>query len=75
VVPKVEPNTNDSQSRSLWGQPSSAPPQQHISHPPPHCKIFICFYYFVLWVLGIVLMSDLIYVALVLSMYVNFCNN
>lgn len=36
VVPKVEPNTNDAQTRNIWGQPSSV--QQRISHPPPHCK-------------------------------------
>lgn len=41
VVPKVEPNTNDVQARNIWGQPSSAPPQQRISHAPPHCKISI----------------------------------
>ena len=42
VVPKIEPNTNDVQSRNIWGQPSSSVPpqqqQQRISHPPPHCK-------------------------------------
>lgn len=46
VVPKVEPNTNDAQSRNVWGQSSSAPPQQRISHPPPHCKLFFVFLFF-----------------------------
>lgn len=43
VVPKVEPNTNDVQTRNIWGQPTSIPPQQRISHAQPHCKIFISF--------------------------------
>lgn len=61
VVPKVEPNTNDVQSRNIWGQPSSSVPpqqqqqqqlqQQRISHPPPHCKgfYFIISLFIILW--------------------------